>query len=172
MVDWLPGISQVKSLLQWACGDNEGALKTQLNFVKKCPGVAQVTGTVAIKVGQIYEEQGCIEFGEEIMRQEPENIDDLLNGTPVIGHIKGRIHHLFGDTENGNKALESASRAVAQMASDLAQWNAGDPVGNIIADQNQVGSDGVCAIVENNINNGDVPQDNSLAISEEDYYYF
>jgi hypothetical protein len=43
MADWIPGISQLKSGFQLLCLDPAGALKTQENFVKQCPGVSQVS---------------------------------------------------------------------------------------------------------------------------------
>ena len=41
-VDSTPGISQLKSVVQTATGDVEGALETQENFIKRCPVVSQV----------------------------------------------------------------------------------------------------------------------------------
>ena len=42
MVDWIPGVSQIKSVVQLAFGDAEGAAKTQENFFRQCPVVSQV----------------------------------------------------------------------------------------------------------------------------------
>lgn len=43
MADWIPGISQAKSLFQLICLDTEGAAKTQENFIRQCPVVSQVS---------------------------------------------------------------------------------------------------------------------------------
>ena len=45
-MDLIPLLSQTKSLIQVACGDREGALKTQENFLKMCPGLSQATSFV------------------------------------------------------------------------------------------------------------------------------
>ncbi len=44
-MDWIPGISQLKSGVQLLCGDVEGAKQTQKNFVDLCPGVSLVSTT-------------------------------------------------------------------------------------------------------------------------------
>lgn len=45
-MDWIPGISQVKSLVQIIAGDRKGAERTQQNFLETCPVVSQGTSAV------------------------------------------------------------------------------------------------------------------------------
>lgn len=51
MIDWIPGLSQVKSLLQTFAGDREGAIRTQQNFSRQCPGISQLRSTVQLIAG-------------------------------------------------------------------------------------------------------------------------
>lgn len=120
MADWIPVVSQLKSLVQWASGDAEGALETQFNFIKKCPVVAQVTGTVAVTMGHVNGDRGCVEFGEEALRQGTETINGFTDSTPVIGQMKAAYHHLLGQTEEGNRVLECATRATVEMVTSRA----------------------------------------------------
>lgn len=49
-MDFIPGVSQVKSVIQVSCGDVEGARKTQENFLVGCPVVSQVASAVEVTV--------------------------------------------------------------------------------------------------------------------------
>ena len=46
MVDWIPVVSQVKSLVQVIAGDVAGAKETQDNFSRQCPIVAPMRAAV------------------------------------------------------------------------------------------------------------------------------
>lgn len=127
MVDWIPGISQVKSLVQSSCGDNEGALKTQENFVKQCPLVSPVTGSLSTSIGKIAGDSDRVKFGEEALKQGNKNLEELFNSTPIVGEIKGGLHHLLGETDKGNKAMESATSATGKMVTDFARLVGGRP---------------------------------------------
>ncbi len=42
MANWVPVIAQAKSGVQFLCGDKEGAVQTQKDFIRRCPGISQV----------------------------------------------------------------------------------------------------------------------------------
>ncbi len=69
MMDWIPGVSQLKSIVQLVCLDPEGAWETQKNFVKKCPGVSHVVGATVGTSGLITENEKCIEYGKDAIVQ-------------------------------------------------------------------------------------------------------
>ena len=67
------------------CNDQEGALNTQENFSRQCPIVSQSRSLVeAIFVSEEAAVQTQLEqFGM---------LNGLLNGFPLVGHVKGTIH--------------------------------------------------------------------------------
>jgi fructose-specific phosphotransferase system IIC component len=48
---------------------------------------------------------------------------------PVAGHLKGGIHHLCGDHDGGNRALESSSRTTGVIVGGVGGFAVGGPVG-------------------------------------------
>ena len=41
--------------------------------------------------------------------------DGVLNGVPVVGHIKGGIHYACGDKDGGDQAMKAASRTTGVL---------------------------------------------------------
>ncbi|XP_043270760.1 uncharacterized protein [Venturia canescens] len=103
-VDWIPGVSQVKSLVQAATGDIDGALKTAENFGRECPVVSQVTSVIQLAAGDA---EGALETQKKCLG----TVNNVANGIPIVGHAKGLVHHAVGDHEGGNQALNAASRS-------------------------------------------------------------
>merc|ERR1712172_104150 len=54
----------------------------------------------------------------------------LVDGTPVVGHIKGAIHYAVGDTEGGDQIMRSASRTIGVIGGGVAGI-AGGPAGMV-----------------------------------------
>lgn len=81
-IDWIPGVSQVKSLAQAITGDFEGAAKTAENFTRECPVVSQITSAVQLAAGDI---DGAIETQKICLG----TVNNVANGIPVVGHVKG-----------------------------------------------------------------------------------
>jgi hypothetical protein len=38
----------------------------------------------------------------------------VADGVPVVGHVKGVVHYVAGDTEGGDKAMRSATRSTGR----------------------------------------------------------
>lgn len=112
-VDWIPGVSQLKSIVQLATGDVDGALNTQANFLQECPVVAQGTSVVQLCTG---DSSGALETQRRCLG----TVNNVANGVPVIGHIKGVIHHAVGDHDGGNQALNAATRSTVVIGSGVA----------------------------------------------------
>ena len=80
-------MSQLKSFVQYAAKDEEGARKTQQNFIKQCPLVSQVTSAVqALK----NDKEGARATQLEFLKA----MNGVVDGMPVIGHTIG-MHNLF-----------------------------------------------------------------------------
>merc|ERR1711971_1410046 len=53
----------------------------------------------------------------------------LLDGTPVVGHLKGAIHYAVGDTEGGDQVMRSASRTIGVIGGGVVGIATGGPAG-------------------------------------------
>ncbi|KAH9522798.1 hypothetical protein DERF_006358 [Dermatophagoides farinae] len=101
--DWIPVLSQMKSFVQVITGDVEGARQTQENFSRECPIVSQARSVVELASGN---EEAAIETQSRCLT----TMNDFVDGVPIVGHVKGGLHHLIGDHEGGDRALNAASR--------------------------------------------------------------
>ncbi|XP_046454114.1 uncharacterized protein LOC124201908 [Daphnia pulex] len=115
MVDWIPVLSQVKSLVQLACKDPVGAEETQKNFVTQCPGLAHVVGGVAVGLGLLTKNDGMTKFGMKALKGGTQTVGDLVDAIPVVGHLKGVIHLTAGDDDGATRALNAANRTSVAM---------------------------------------------------------
>ena len=104
-MDWIPVLSQTKSLFQVICGDAEGAKQTQENFLKTCPVLSQGTSLVQLIAG---DPDGALETQKAFGK----TVSGVVNGIPVVGHVKGAIHYACGDNEGGHQAMKSSSRTI------------------------------------------------------------
>ncbi|KAJ6261668.1 Delta(24)-sterol C-methyltransferase [Drechslerella dactyloides] len=82
----IPVISQLKSLFQAVTGDEDGAKKTQDEFV------------------------------DAWIHHPLKTVGDLADGIPVVGHIKGFVHLALGDKEGFIHSEEAASRTSVVLA--------------------------------------------------------
>ncbi|CAF0951837.1 unnamed protein product [Didymodactylos carnosus] len=136
MADWIPGISQAKSLFQAACGDFDGAAQTQENFLRQCPVVSQVTSAVQFAAG--YEDEaletqasgGYLNYSGAA-KQCLGTMSNFADGIPIVGHLKGAVHYAVGDDDGGDKAMISATRTTAVMGGGAAGLIVGGPVGAV-----------------------------------------
>ena len=58
-----------------------------------------------------------------------ENVECILNGTPVIGHAKAIAHYAMGNPKDGNKAMKASSRSVGVLTGATLGLTAGGPLG-------------------------------------------
>ena len=102
-MNWLPGISQLKSVVQLATLDFEGAAKTQKDFFQQCPIVSQVTAGVQLLTGNE-------ELAENTFKKGLGTLNGVANGIPVIGHFKGVVHLAYDDEKGAIDAFKSSTR--------------------------------------------------------------
>ncbi|KAJ8482067.1 hypothetical protein ONZ45_g15082 [Pleurotus djamor] len=114
-----PIISQLKSLVQVCTGNVDGAKKT------------------------------WNEFTDAWTHHPGKTIGDLVDNIPVVGHIKGIVHFAMGDTEEGIKAEEAATRTLAVIgAGALAGATGGAALPVLAAVVAGVAADGVLTGIE------------------------
>lgn len=107
-MDWIPVLSQAKSLVQAACGDVEGAKETQGNFLKTCPIVSQGTSLVQSISG---DKEGAIETQKAFGK----TISWVANGMPIVGHVKCVIRNALGDNDGGDSAIKCSTRSIGTL---------------------------------------------------------
>lgn len=111
-MDWIPLLSQVKSLVQVIGGDEEGARQTQINFTRQCPVVSQTTSLVQAI-------QGDLDGARETQLEQMKMLSNTVEMIPVVGHAKGGIHYLCGDHEGGSRALRRSSLSTVVVGAVL-----------------------------------------------------
>ena len=121
-MDTLPVVSQCKSAFQAVRGDLKGARNTQERFLKTCPVVSQGTSAVQAMMGDT---EGARETQLEFVGF----LNDTADSIPVVGHVKGGIHYVCGDTEGGDKAMKSSSRTTGVIGGGVVGFVFGGPPG-------------------------------------------
>lgn len=121
MADWIPVVSQVKSFVQAVTGNTEGARQTQENFSRQCPIVSQARSAVEAITGDTdAAEQTQLEFLKNASR--------VVDSVPVVGHVKGGVHYVCGDTKGGDMAMKRATGVAGGAALGLI---AAGPIGAV-----------------------------------------
>ncbi|CAL4106780.1 unnamed protein product [Meganyctiphanes norvegica] len=123
-MDWVPVLSQTKSLIQVTFGDKEGAKKTQENFVRQCPVISQVTSAVQAAKG---DQQGA----RDTQKQFVQVLSGFTDSIPVVGHVKGGIHYACGDKDGGDRAMKSSSHTTVVMGAGVGGFMVAGPVGAV-----------------------------------------
>lgn len=124
MADWIPFVSQAKSLVQFISGDSEGARQTQVNFSKQCVLVSQVRSAVEVFTdGHEAARETQLEFVHVL--------SGVANGIPVCGHAKGIVHYICGDRQGGDDAMKAATRTAGALAGGALGFAAGGPPGAV-----------------------------------------
>lgn len=118
------------------------ASKTVVRHVGETVGSAVATGAVAaasgVTFGQVdtlnktvvklakHTAESAVESGKVVVQ----TTNDLANGMPVVGHIKGGIHYAIGDKKRGNEAMKKASRSTGVVIGGVLGVSGG-PVGMV-----------------------------------------
>ena len=105
--------------------------------------VTATAGTVAHVIGGITDDDDFKRAGEELYdecgdaagkfgKEVVGTVNGVLDGTPVVGHVKGAIHDVCGDDEGARKAYFSANRSTGVLAGGVGGALLGGPVGAVI----------------------------------------
>ncbi|EJD48258.1 hypothetical protein AURDEDRAFT_113089 [Auricularia subglabra TFB-10046 SS5] len=99
----VPFISQLKSLWQAVTGDAAGAKKTQEEFL------------------------------DAWVHHPGQQISDLADNVPIVGHVKGLVHLALGDTEAFARSEEAATRTLAVLGAGALVAGTGGAAAPILA---------------------------------------
>jgi len=136
------------------CGYDESASKLAKgagNAWKDYTETNLIAATVNInhKI-EIGDEEGA----DEVAKKLGKAFENVADSTPIVGHIKGIVHYCKGDTEKGNKCMESATRNTAVLGAGMVTggaslsvgWGAGAGVGTGIV------YDGIATGIDKGVN--------------------
>lgn len=112
MVDSYPGVSQLKSLAQVACGDREGARLTQDHFINDTAVVCDATYLYKLAKGD--------KKGAKATRHRCNKAwNKTVNAVPILGHFMSVCHLCNHNKQRAMEALNSANRASVLITSAL-----------------------------------------------------
>lgn len=118
-------VSQLKSIALAVGGDWDGATTTQDNFSKQCIVVSQLRSIVELAIGNKEE-------AKETQVVFVSTADDNLQKTPVVGHARGAIAYLAGDSKTGDRAITEANQTTVGtlcLGLLISSWHVGILVG-------------------------------------------
>ena len=115
-VNSIPIVSQAKSLFQ-ICWDWDGACETQRDFLNFWNEVTSVVKD------SYYDAKARDKFYRGLSTA----INGFLDGIPVVGHIKGGIHYLSGNSEAAVRSWKAATRVLAVTVGGILAGIAGGP---------------------------------------------
>lgn len=77
---------------------------------------------------------GDMEAARRTQEHFGKNLETAVDGTPVLGHVKGAIHIAAGEKERGEEILKSSTRTAAVIAGGVVGGPGGAVAGGLIAD--------------------------------------
>lgn len=100
--DWVPAVSQIKSLVQLGCLDVKGARETQYNFFTQCPIVAHVLGALILPFHE--------GMGRTAIKGGFVTLCDILDATPGTGYIMAVVYLMLCNRKRAKKAIVASCR--------------------------------------------------------------
>lgn len=117
-VDAVAVLSQFKSFWEWANGKSHCAKRTQENFVRKAPIISQITSAVQAISGDM-------EAARQTQITFLKHLEEQIDGTPILGHVKAAVHCAIGQLEKCKEVSLAATRPVFVIAGGAAGAFAG-----------------------------------------------
>lgn len=125
--DILPGISQLKSGVQWLAGDTAGAVATQQNFFHEGLGTSQALSVYYLATGDPAR-------AWDVQKKFARNAEVWIDSTPLLGHAKGLVHMMTGEAAHGWLAWKMATSSAGAVVGAMAAGPPGAVAGHLLAD--------------------------------------
>lgn len=127
LFDMVPGVAQLKSMVQLLVGDADGALKTQTNFLNN--------GLITSQARTVYFfVTGDPSKAGDIQLTFLGNLECVVDGVPGVGHVKGIYHLLNDETERGLRSIKSSTSSVGTVVGAIGGGPLGAVGGHVVAD--------------------------------------
>lgn len=134
IVDMMPAIAQLKSVVQWIAGEKDAAAQTQQNYLNNGWGPSQLRSAYFLVTG---ESKKALEIQLTFLN----NLEVVVDGMPVVGHAKGVYHLVTNDTKHGWQALKSSTSSVGVVLGAVAGGPIGAVGGHVLTDMLITGVD-------------------------------
>ena len=69
--------------------------------------------------GLIQESKGNYQESERLKKSYLNAASSVVDGVPVVGHVKGIVHYAMGDKEKGNRSMEASTRTAAVLGAGV-----------------------------------------------------
>ncbi|XP_031552708.1 uncharacterized protein LOC116289905 [Actinia tenebrosa] len=94
-----------------------------------------------------------------VVKKMGKSAEQVIDSTPVVGHIKGVGHYIAGDTEHGHDCMKGASRTLAVVGAGALTGGVGGGVvlGGLAGASSGFAYDGTVSVIESNVKNEDRP---------------
>lgn len=127
LFDMVPGVAQIKSVVQLIAGDKDGAARTQTNFLNGGIIPSQLRSGYFLLTG---EPSKAIDIQSEFVG----NLEGLVDGLPLVGHAKGVYHLLTDEAERGWEVIKSATSSAGTMIGAVTSGPVGAVGGHVLTD--------------------------------------
>lgn len=121
LIDILPVFAETKALIQLLSGDKQGSDQTIKTYHNEGLIASQINSAIDLFSGNSAR-------AAEKQKKFLKNLELIVDGIPVVGHVKGAGHILFGDNEHGWEAIKSATSSSGGVVGAVL----GGPVGAIV----------------------------------------
>lgn len=105
----------------------DGAKNTQLNFLNEGLGTSQARSVYFLVTGDPGK-------ALDVQKDFVGNLEPVVDGLPLIGHLKSGIHLILGDYEHGLEAMISATSSMGALTGALIAGPVGAIAGQAITD--------------------------------------
>lgn len=127
IIDMIPGIAHLKAATQILYNDKNGADQTFYNVNND--GLFTSQGR---SIAQLF--KGNVSEAVKIQSKFVSNLEPIVDGTPIIGHVKGVVHHILGDHEQGWNVIKSATSSTGAVIGGVFGGPAGAVAGHLLTD--------------------------------------
>jgi len=127
LMDILPIFAEIKALIQLISGDKQGSDQTIKNYHNEGLIASQINSAI-----DLFNGNGT--RAAETQKKFLKNLELVIDSIPVVGHVKGAGHILFGDNEHGWEAIKSATSSSGSVAGAVLGGPVGAIVGHAISD--------------------------------------
>ena len=96
---------------------------------------------------------------KRVLKKMGKSVEQVVDSTPVVGHAKGVVHYMVGDTEHGHNCMKGATRAVAVVGAGMLTGGVGGGavLGGMAAVSGGVAYDATVSAIESEVKHKDCP---------------
>ena len=108
------------------------------------------------------------EEAERVLKKMGKSVEQVVDNTPALGHVKGIGHYIAGDTKHGDDCMKGASRTLAVVGAGALTGGVGGGVvlGGLAGASSGVAYDGMVTAIESSVKGKDCPYGTFASINQ------